>query len=43
MLAMLNEMARRLRRTDNLLRHRVSRNANTEDAAQTTGAIAPPT
>ncbi|MDQ2659493.1 MAG: DUF1003 domain-containing protein [Verrucomicrobiota bacterium] len=38
MLAMLKEMARRLRRTDNLLRHRVSRNVNTEDAAQTTMA-----
>jgi len=36
MLAMLKEMARRLRRTDNVLRHRVSRNANTEDAARTT-------
>jgi CRP/FNR family transcriptional regulator, cyclic AMP receptor protein len=36
MLAMLKEMARRLRRTDNLLRHRVARNVNTEDAAQTT-------
>jgi CRP/FNR family transcriptional regulator, cyclic AMP receptor protein len=38
MLAMLKEMARRLRRTDNLLRHRVSRNVNTEDAAHTTMA-----
>ncbi|MDQ2919771.1 MAG: DUF1003 domain-containing protein [Verrucomicrobiota bacterium] len=38
MLAMLSEMARRLRRTDNLLRHRVARNANTEDAAHTTQA-----
>lgn len=38
MLAMLNEMAGRLRRTDNLLRHRVARNANTEEAAQTTTA-----
>lgn len=38
MLAMLAAMARRLRRTDNLLRHRVSRNANTEEAAHTTAA-----
>lgn len=38
MLAMLTEMARRLRRTDNLLRHRVSRNPNTEAAARTTAA-----
>ncbi len=38
MLAMLADMARRLRRTDNLLRHRVSRNANTEEAAHTTAA-----
>ena len=36
MLGMLAEMARRLRRTDNLLRHRIARNANTEDAAQMT-------
>ncbi len=38
MLAMLSEMAGRLRRTDNLLRHRVARNANTEEAARTTPA-----
>ncbi|HEY0368039.1 MAG TPA: DUF1003 domain-containing protein [Chthoniobacterales bacterium] len=38
MLAMLGAMARRLRRTDNLLRHRISRNANAEDAARTTVA-----
>ena len=38
MLAMLAAMARRLRRTDNLLRHRVARNANTEAAARTTAA-----
>ena len=38
MLAMLTAMARRLRRTDNLLRHRVARNANTEAAARTTAA-----
>ena len=38
MLAMLGEMARRLRRTDNLLRHRVARNVNAEDAAHTTAA-----
>ncbi|MFL6596227.1 MAG: DUF1003 domain-containing protein [Chthoniobacterales bacterium] len=38
MLTMLAAMARRLRRTDNLLRHRVSRNANTEDAAHNTPA-----
>ncbi len=38
MLGMLTEMARRLRRTDNLLRHRVARNANTEDAAHITTA-----
>jgi uncharacterized membrane protein len=38
MLAMLGAMAGRLRRTDNLLRHRVSRNANTEQAAHTTRA-----
>ncbi len=36
MLGMLAEMARRLRRTDNLLRHRIARNANTEDAARLT-------
>ncbi len=35
-LAMLAAMARRLRRTDNLLRHRVSRNPNVEAAAHTT-------
>ncbi len=38
MLGMLTEMARRLRRTDNLLRHRVARNVNAEDAAQATTA-----
>ena len=38
MLAMLVAMAGRLRRTDNLLRHRVSRNANTKQAAKTTAA-----
>jgi CRP/FNR family cyclic AMP-dependent transcriptional regulator len=38
MLGMLAEMAQRLRRTDNLLRHRVARNANTEDAAHITAA-----
>jgi len=38
MLAMLKEMARRLRRTDNLLRHRTARNVNTEHAARTTVA-----
>lgn len=38
MLEMLTAMARRLRQTDHLLRHRVSRNANTEDAAHTTPA-----
>ncbi|MEP7078272.1 MAG: DUF1003 domain-containing protein [Chthoniobacterales bacterium] len=38
MLGMLAAMARRLRRTDNLLRHRVSRNANAEEAARTTVA-----
>lgn len=38
MLAMLSAMARRLRRTDNMLRHRVSRNANAEDAAHITAA-----
>lgn len=38
MLAMLAAMAHRLRRTDNLLRHRISRNANTEAAARTTAA-----
>ncbi len=38
MLTMLGAMARRLRRTDNLLRHRVARNANTEAAARTTPA-----
>jgi CRP/FNR family cyclic AMP-dependent transcriptional regulator len=37
-LAMMSEMARRLRRTDNLLRHRVARNVNAEDAAHTTAA-----
>jgi CRP/FNR family transcriptional regulator, cyclic AMP receptor protein len=38
MLAMLAAMARRLRRTDNMLRHRVSRNANAEEAAHNTPA-----
>ncbi len=38
MLAMLKEMARRLRRTDSVLRHRVARNPNVEDAAHTTRA-----
>lgn len=38
MLAMLGAMAKRLRRTDNMLRHRVSRNANAEVAAHTTPA-----
>lgn len=38
MLGMLAAMARRLRHTDNLLRHRVSRNANTEQAARATAA-----
>ena len=38
MLAMLMAMAARLRRTDNLLRHRVSRNVNVEAAAHTTSA-----
>ena len=38
MLAMLTELARRLRRTDNLLRHRISRNPNTEEDARTTPA-----
>ncbi len=38
MLAMLTEMAQRLRRTDNLLRHRVARNVNTEVAAHATVA-----
>ncbi|MDQ6861388.1 MAG: DUF1003 domain-containing protein [Verrucomicrobiota bacterium] len=38
MLAMLGAMAKRLRRTDNLLRHRVSRNANAEEAAHITAA-----
>jgi uncharacterized membrane protein len=38
MLAMLAAMAARLRRTDNLLRHRVARNANVEAAAKTTTA-----
>jgi uncharacterized membrane protein len=38
MLAMLAEMARRIRRTDNLLRHRVARNVNVEEAAHTTAA-----
>ena len=38
MLAMLMAMAGRLRRTDNLLRHRVSRNANEADAARNTPA-----
>ncbi len=38
MLAMLSAMARRLRRTDNMLRQRISRNANVEDAAHITPA-----
>jgi uncharacterized membrane protein len=38
MLAMLAAMARRLRRTDNMLRHRVSRNVNAEEAAHITAA-----
>jgi len=38
MLGMLAAMAGRLRRTDRLLRQRVSRNANTEEAARTTTA-----
>jgi uncharacterized membrane protein len=38
MLAMLTAMAARLRRTDNLLRHRVARNPNVEAAAKTTTA-----
>jgi uncharacterized membrane protein len=38
MLGMLVAMAGRLRRTDNLLRHRVSRNANTEQEAHITMA-----
>jgi CRP/FNR family cyclic AMP-dependent transcriptional regulator len=35
-LAMLTALTRRLRRTDDLLRHRVSRNANEEEAARLT-------
>ena len=35
-LEMLSAITRRLRRTDDLLRHRVSRNANEEDARQLT-------
>jgi uncharacterized membrane protein len=35
-LGLLTAITRRLRHTDNLLRHRVSRNANEEDAAQLT-------
>jgi len=35
-LGILTELTRRLRRTDDLLRHRVSRNANEEDAAHLT-------
>src|SRR5437870_11903386 len=35
-LEMLSAITRRLRRTDDLLRHRVSRNANEEDAKQLT-------
>src|SRR5437773_4413220 len=35
-LEMLSAVTRRLRRTDDLLRHRVSRNANEEDAKQLT-------
>jgi uncharacterized membrane protein len=38
MMAMLEAMAGRLRRTDNLLRHRIARNANVEAAAKTTAA-----
>jgi uncharacterized membrane protein len=38
MIAMLMAMAARLRRTDNLLRYRVSRNANVEHAANITAA-----
>jgi uncharacterized membrane protein len=37
-LEMLTAVARRLRRTDDLLRHRVSRNANEEEAARLTFA-----
>jgi uncharacterized membrane protein len=37
-LGILTAMTQRLRRTDNLLRHRVSRNANEEDAAHLTMA-----
>ena len=39
-LEMLSAITRRLRRTDDLLRHRVSRNANEEDARQLTLADA---
>lgn len=35
-LALLTAMTQRLRRTDNLLRHRISRNANEEEAAHLT-------
>lgn len=35
-LGLLTAMTQRLRRTDNLLRHRISRNANEEEAARTT-------
>jgi uncharacterized membrane protein len=38
MLTMLIAMAGRLRRTDNLLRHRISRNANIEHSSRTTAA-----
>ncbi|MDQ6654945.1 MAG: DUF1003 domain-containing protein [Verrucomicrobiota bacterium] len=38
MLGMLAAMARRLRHTDNLLRHRVARNANAEEAERSTRA-----
>lgn len=37
-LQMLTAMTQRLRRTDNLLRHRISRNANEEEAARLTMA-----
>ncbi len=37
-LAMLTALTRRLRRTDDLLRHRISRNANEEEAARLTFA-----
>ena len=41
--AILTALTHRLRRTDDLLRHRVSRNANEEDAARRTFATARPT